>query len=184
MQMQEEPQGSSFCPDLILCSHFPDYSFTKELTEYNPKTSICCGPFGSKACRVFCRTLSQQQWGGGREGREAAMRWKCRRWDFQTSLRAFSPGRSPEEAQPLQCPRERLWEGFQPSLSTCPAAPGEGAKASGSNSRIGISGPLQQSLGPLCPTTKQQLLSLAFWALHPKGMIVSQEKSAHLSHRA
>lgn len=119
--MQEEPQGSSFCPELILYSHIPDYSFTKELTEYNPKTSICCGPFGSKACLVFCRMQSQKQCGAGREGREAAMRWKCRRWDFQASLRAFSPGRSLQEAQPLQCPRERLWEGFQPLVSTCPA---------------------------------------------------------------
>lgn len=110
-----------FLPRTNLCSHFPDYSLAsteRDNKEHNPKTSICPGPFGSNARCVFCRMQSQRRSGAGQEGGEAGMRCKCRRWDFQASLRPFSLGRSLQEALPC---RERLWEGFQPSVSTCPA---------------------------------------------------------------
>lgn len=123
MQMQEELWGSSFCPELILCSHFFDYSFPKH--RKRQQSTILRLPsvlLPLDQC-TLCILLSTgppavRSWTGGRRGSNEV---KVQEMGTPRLLRAFTPGRCPQEAQPLLCPWERLWEGFQRSVSTCPA---------------------------------------------------------------
>lgn len=152
MQMQEELQGSSFCPELLLCSPFPDCSFTKHRKRWVQSQAFhLSGPLGSNTRRVFaaCRASS-----GELDRREERQEWAASAgdeiskppWDFHPQAGPY------RKHSPCCAHRRGSGKGF--SLQCPPVLHNQGTGAgpwpTGAAPRIGISQPLNIPCSTWC----------------------------------
>lgn len=76
MQMQEELQGSSFCLELILCSHFPDYSFPKHRKKEQSSTPrLASVPFPLDQTHAACSPAPRATSSAELDGKEDKQQW-------------------------------------------------------------------------------------------------------------